>query len=294
MSATDYVLVPLNFVNREDLVRAREHGPRSVDYRRPEQGALQMVEKVECLILDARPNSAEFTLETSGFTLVRRPSAVRDWYDNDQIMRVYYDECKNLAIETTGASHAFTFDHLLREPGRQTGGGGLLKRNEVTTAERGGGYVSGVHMDYTDNSTWGEYLSLHGVSEPQGASRVVALNLWRPLFNTSEREPLAVCDARTVSADDLLELMVYGYGHTGYSWHDIGISVYEVASSPKQEWYYYSNMMPDEVLLIKSYDSRGVIGRGCPHTSFTNPTAPSPAPTRRSIELRVLCYVGAH
>ena len=219
MSATDYLLVPLNFVNREDLVRAPEHGPRSVDYRRPEQGALQMVEKVECLILDARPNSAEFTLETSGFTLVRRPSAVRDWYDNDQIMRVYYDECKNLAIETTGASHAFTFDHLLREPGRQTGGGGLLKRNEVTTAERGGGYVSGVHMDYTDNSTWGEYLSLHGVSEPQGASRVVALNLWRPLFNTSEREPLAVCDARTVSADDLLELMVYGYGHTGYSWH---------------------------------------------------------------------------
>ena len=131
------------------------------------------MEKVECLIHDARPNSAEFALETSGFTLVRRPSGVRDWFDNDEVMRVYYDECKELARELTGASHAFTFDHLIREPGRQTGGGGLLKKHEVTTAERGGGYVSVVHMDYTDNSTWGEYLSLYGFSEPHGASGVV-------------------------------------------------------------------------------------------------------------------------
>ena len=58
-------------------------------------------------------------------------------------------------------------------------------------------------------------------------------------------------------ADDLLEMMLYGYGHQGYSWHEIGISVYEVATSPQQEWYYYSNMMPEEVLLIKSCDSRG-------------------------------------
>ena len=100
-------------------------------------------------------------------------------------------------------------------------------------------------------------LSLHGVSEPLGASRVIALNFWRPLFNTAERKPLAVCDARTVIADDLLEMMLYGYGHQGYSWHEMGISVYEVATSPQQEWYYYSNMMPEEVLLIKSCDSRG-------------------------------------
>ena len=189
MSATD-VLVPLYFVSREDLTRAREHGPRSADYRTPDRGARRKVEKVECLIHDARPNSAEFALETSGFTLVRRPSGVRDWFDNDEVMRVYYDECKELARELTGASHAFTFDHLIREPGRQTGGGGLLKKHEVTTPERGGGYVSVVHMDYTDNSTWGEYLSLYGFSEPQGASGVVALNFWRPLFNTAERERL--------------------------------------------------------------------------------------------------------
>jgi len=207
------------------------------------------------------------------------------------VIRVYYEECKALARRLTGASRAFTFDHLIREPGRQTGGGGLFKRDVVTTAERGGGYVSIVHMDYTDNSTWREYLALHGISEPEGASRVIVLNFWRPLFGSAERQPLALCDARTVRSDDLLEMMLYGYGQEGYSWHDIGISVYQVANSPEQQWHYYSNMEPDEVLLIKTYDSLGVIGRACPHTPFTNSTAPSTLPARRSVELRVLCYV---
>jgi hypothetical protein len=248
---------------------------------------------VECLVHDARAASSDLGLDTSGFTLRHRPSEVRDWYDNDEVMRTYYEECRELARELTGASHAFTFDHIIREPGQQVTGGGVFKRSAVTTAEKGGGYISAAHMDYTDNSAWHDYLALHGVPEPEGATRVIAINFWRPLFDTPEREPLAVCDARTVAADDLMELRLFGYGHEGYSWHEIGIDVFEVAASPDQRWYYYSDMTPDEVLLMKSYDSLGVIGRGCPHASFTNPSASPALPFRRSIELRVLCYVGA-
>ena len=281
----------LRFIDRESADHARANCPICIDYRVPSPHQALKDEIVECLIHDARPSAAQLTLESSGFQLVRRPSGVRDWFDSDEVIRVYYEECKALARDLTGASHAFTFDHLIREPGRQTGGGGLFKRDIVTTAERGGGYISVVHMDYTDSSTWREYLGLHGVSEPEGASRSIVLNFWRPLFGTAERQPLALCDARTVCSDDLLEMMVYGYGHKGYSWHDIGISVYQVARSPKQQWFYYSNMVPDEVLLIKTYDSLGVVGRGCPHTSFTNNAAPSTLPERRSVELRVLCYI---
>ncbi len=62
-------------------------------------------------------------------------------------------------------------------------------------------------------------------------------------------------------------------------------------ASERQRWYYYPRMHPDELLLIKSYDSQGVMGRSCPHASFPLPGAPSDAPPRRSIELRVLCYL---
>jgi hypothetical protein len=146
-------------------------------------------------------------------------------------------------------------------------------------------------MDYTDSSTWTEYLALHGCAVPEGATRVIVLNFWRPLYHSPERAPLALCDARTVAADDLVETMLYGYGHDGYSWHDIGISVYQVAHSPDQRWFYFPDMSPQEVLIIKTFDSHGVVGRGCPHASFQNDSAPAGTPDRRSIELRVLCFV---
>jgi hypothetical protein len=286
---------PVNFTARETIQLGQKVGALTVDLRRGDGlGGERSMETIECRIHDARSRPGDFTLDTAGFTLLRRPSATRDWFDNDEVMSVYYEECKQLARELTGATHVFTFDHLIREHNRQTGGGGLFKKNESTTGERGGGYGSFVHMDFSDHSTSSEYLALYGLSEPQDASRVIVLDFWRPLFDTAEREPLAICDARTVTAEDLQETLLYGYGHKGYSWHDIGISMYNVGYSPRHEWYYYSNMMPEEVLVMKLYDSLGVIGRACPHSSFTNPSAPATAPSRCSVELRVHCYIGAH
>jgi hypothetical protein len=48
-------------------------------------------------------------------------------------------------------------------------------------------------------------------------------------------------------------------------------------------------MSPDEVLLIKIYDSAGDgIARLTAHTAFDDPTSPPDARPRRSIELRTL------
>ncbi len=287
------VTAPLGFLSRSAVGRARAAGPRQVDYRQPLVGTPLPTERIECRMRDARRASG-LGLEHSGFDLFQRPSAVVDWFDEAEVMAIYYAECKALACELTGATHAYTFDHLIREPGRQTAGGGLRDKggSRATGSERGGGYVGGVHMDYTEHAVWAEYLALHGIDEPKNPQRVIALNFWRSLRDVVEDNPLAVCDARTVRTDDLLETVIFGYGHAGYSWHDIGVAVYEVAYSPEQRWYYYPRMTPDEVLIMKSYDSTGVIGKSCPHASFTNPSAPAAAPARRSIELRVLCFVG--
>lgn len=288
------VTAPLGFFSRQLVEPAQAIAPIDVDLRTADPStAGATTELVECAIRDARSDAEPPALDAEGFTLVRRPSEVRDWYDSDEVIRTYYEECRQLARELTGASHTFTFDHIIREPGRQIGGGGTAGQDVVTTTDRGGGYISGVHMDYTDSSTWTDYLALHGQAEPVDPERVVVLNFWRPLLGPPDRAPLALCDARTVTSADLVETMLYGYGHEGYSWHDIGISVFQVASSPDHRWSYFSGMSPDEVLLITTYDSRGVIGRGCPHASFDNPQPPPGTPERRSIELRVLCFIGA-
>ncbi|MBT5444364.1 MAG: hypothetical protein HOK91_16430 [Gammaproteobacteria bacterium] len=227
-------------------------------------------------------------LHVSGFELVHSPSAVTDFYDCELVMDTYYSECKAIAQKLTGAHTTFTFDHIIREPGQQYSGGGIDGSMRKTGVERGGGYIGSVHMDYTDNTTWDKYLALHGERVPEDVNHVYALNFWRPLSPSVDDNPLAVCDARSVQVSDLLETVVYGYGAENYSWHDIGIETFSVSAAEHQRWYYYPGMTPDDVLVIKSFDTDGVIGTTCPHASFAHPN-PKGEP-RRSIELRVLCF----
>ncbi|MGH1492549.1 MAG: CmcJ/NvfI family oxidoreductase [Acidimicrobiales bacterium] len=286
------VMGALRFLERSSVEAERPSGPRVVDYRDAESQVRPLSsEVVPRTIRNARLDQSSSSIETGGFTLIDSATSVTDWFDPTQVTSRYYEECRLAAQALTGASHAFTFDHLIREPGRQTAGGGLDGTVAVTGADRGGGYVNAVHMDYTDNATWAPYLKLHGAAEPSGAGQVIVLNFWRPIQNAAHADPLAVCDARSVDEGDLIETMIYGYGHAGYSWHDIGVAVFEVAASDRHEWFYYPGMTPDETLVFKTYDSAGVIGRTCPHGSFADPSTPDDAPDRRSIELRVLCYL---
>ena len=56
--------------------------------------------------------------------------------------------------------------------------------------------------------------------------------------------------------------------------------------------YYFPNMTQDELLVFKNYDSAASApsnGVGM-HSSFHDPTTPSSAPPRESIESRVICF----
>lgn len=295
------IMAKLGFLPREAIAEHRTPGtPIRMDIRPRADGKpveappMMPTVPVECFVRDARASSEDFSLDTSGFGLFNRPSAVADWRDNDEVMRVYYEECRQLARDLTGAQHVFTYDHILRDAGVQVYGGGLGEPAELKSERPRDAYVSQVHLDYTDHSTFGEYLALHGVREPEGASRVVMLNFWRPLYAPVERDPLAVCDARTIREEDVLEINMLGFLPKNYSWHDIGMNLAWFAHSPEQQWYYFSKMTPDEVLVMQTYDSRGVIGRSSGHGAFPMPGVSPDAPPRRSVELRVLCYLDAH
>ncbi|MEM7100096.1 MAG: CmcJ/NvfI family oxidoreductase [Pseudomonadota bacterium] len=230
------------------------------------------------------------SLASTGFVLLDEPSGVIDFLDHERVVDKYYAECKSLAQELTGASTVFTYDHLVREPGRQIAGGGTDGSVHVTGEEQGGGYIGFAHMDYTDNTGWKDYLAVHAQEVPS-ASRVVCLNFWRGISRVVDDHPLAVCDARTIRATDLFETKIFGYGPPSYSWHDVGIETYSVKHSASHKWYYFPKMTPNEVLIFKTYDSEGVIGNACAHAAFTNPVADPAGPQRRSIELRVLCFI---
>ena len=71
-------------------------------------------------IYDARLVAARLTLDGEGLAIVEHRSAVKDFYDEDELRRVYYPEAERLVAEATGANRVLVFDHTIR---RRVSGG---------------------------------------------------------------------------------------------------------------------------------------------------------------------------
>jgi hypothetical protein len=67
--------------------------------------------------------------------------------------------------------------------------------------------------------------------------------------------------------------------------------IYRVAFNPAHRWYYVPNLQPDEILLLKTYDS-ATDGRAryMPHSAFEHPATKPGTAKRQSIESRVLAF----
>ena len=66
------------------------------------------------MIYDARPVAARLSLDSEGLALFEHHSAVRDFYDEDELRRIYYPEAERLVAEVTGANRVLVFDHTIR------------------------------------------------------------------------------------------------------------------------------------------------------------------------------------
>ena len=227
-------------------------------------------------IRSLRPIMGELGLDVQGFALVEQRSAVRDFWDDDEVRRVYYPEAERFLMEHTGASRVFIFDHLQRRrvPGtkdRSRGG----PRQPATR----------VHVDHTARSGPQRVRDLlPDDADELLKGRVQVINMWRPILDEPLRDaPLAVCDSRTVASGDLVPSDLVYRERVG--------ETYSVKYNPAHRWFYAPEMRRDEALLLKIADTKtDISARFMPHTSFTDPTTPADARPRESIELRTLVF----
>ena len=226
-------------------------------------------------IADARPILSELSLDEEGFGLVHHRSAVRDFYDDAEVERVYYREAEQLLKELTGADRVHVFDHTVR---RRVPGGDD-RRGDAPRQP-----VPRVHVDHTEQSGPQRVRDLlPDEAEELLRGRVQIINLWRPIRGPLLDSPLAVCDARTVKPEQLVASDLVYQNRVG--------ETYSVKFDPEHRWYYVPQMQTDEALLLKCYNSE-TDGRArfAPHTAFADPTTPPDAPPRESIELRTLVF----
>jgi hypothetical protein len=267
------VRADLTFITRSDKKPVFHSSAYTGDVPR----VLFETERHAVLIRDLRPHADALSLERAGFELLRHETAVRDLYDDDAIEHVYYPEIEALLGAVTGASRVVVFDATRRSDA----GAGAKNRDGLR------GPASRVHVDYTEKSGPQRVKDLLGEAEAArlaaGRARIVQINVWRPIRGPVQRSPLALADAKSVRPEDLIA--------TDQVFPDRVGEIYHLAHHPAQRWYYAPLMTPDEVLLIKGFDSlTDGRARFTPHGAFDLPDTPA-APPRESIEVRTLAVI---
>ncbi len=222
-------------------------------------------------IRNGRPLRDTFSLEESGFVFVDHKTAMKDFFDIEELEAVYYPEVERLVEEQTGARRVVVFDHTLRSGDEDT-------RETRKVREP----VKAVHNDYTEWSGPQRVRDLVPDEADELLKRRFAIvQVWRAINQPIQSDPLAIAHARSLQPADLIA------SERRYP-HRVG-ETYQVAYNPDHKWFYFPEMNRDEALVFKVYDSE-TDGRArfTAHTSFGDPNTPRGAPARESIEMRTI------
>lgn len=253
--------------------------PHATYYDRPET-YYREVEPHTVTVHDVSGDEAKYTLDGNGFQFVERPATEIAFRDDAQIRASYYPETEKLLKDVTGAARVFIFDHTIRRDAPEADGNRTLDR-----ARRGP--VQRVHIDQSYTAALSRVPHHLPAEDVEGLlrGRVQIINVWRPIENPILRDPLAVAEASSVGEDELVP--------TGLILPNREGETYQVRYNSGHRWYFKSGLTPQEVLLIKCFDSKtDGRARRVPHTAFADPAfgEGSDAPQRQSIEVRALVF----
>ncbi len=243
-------------------------GPNNIHRR---EVGLQEQRAVE--IRNGRPQAPEFSLDVHGFAFREHRTAMRDFFDAEELKQVYYPEIERLVREVSGAVRVVPFDHTLRS-GDEGEREARLVREPVLS----------VHNDFTD---WSGPQRVRDIL-PDEADRLLAgrfaiIQVWRAINRPIQTNPLAIADARSLASGDLIATERRYPNRVG--------ETYRISYNAAHRWIYFPEMRRDEALVFKVFDSaRDGRARFTAHTSFNDPNTAPDAPARQSIEMRTLAF----
>jgi hypothetical protein len=222
---------------------------------------------------NGRPHANDFILERHGFRFVRHDTKVEEFYDDDQIRRIYYREMEALIKAESGAERVVVFDHTLR-----------TADDELRVSKGIREVVRRVHNDYTE---WSAPQRVRDILPDEAEEllqrRFAIIQVWRPIRHPVETYPLAMADAQTLSPQDMVVSERRAPGRIGQT--------YAIKYNPMHKWYWFPRMRRDEALVFKVFDSlKDGRARWTAHTAFADPTSPAQARPRESIEIRTLAF----
>jgi hypothetical protein len=242
-------------------------------------------EKHSVRFRNARALAVAPDLNVQGFELRCQPTVCSDMSNAGMVGTVLAAEVQDLVVKVTGADLVLILGSQLRHTG--------------TTAAASQPQATDVHVDYVPERAAAMAARMFAESghQQQRYARCVAFNHWRILSPPPQDWPLALCDARSVGADEGVENLMIRCAALPTPEQiaaPLGAAEQRMAAhvfhySPAHEWYYFPAMQPGEVLLFKLYDSAAAGGGRVPHVSFHDVGVLASYP-RESIETRAIAY----
>jgi hypothetical protein len=231
---------------------------------RPEESRLTADPRV-VPIGNAREIDASIAQE--GFQLVADSLPALDYTDEPQCNGPYLAAVQRCIARTLGADRVLCDLPVLRLPGGASTQTPLLL----------------VHADFTAESA--RALMADARVMAKNWSRIMAVHAWRVLSLPPHDTPLALCDVRSVSSDDV-RLGDFIEDYVQYGTYSAELRL--LRHAPGQLWWNYPDMIPDELLLFLGHDYAG--RDGCFHGAYRDLNCPPGVPGRASIETRTFAF----
>jgi hypothetical protein len=247
-------------------------------------------------VRDGRAIKSHFTLDTHGFVLADSTSAVQDFFDKEEVDRLYKEEVASEVARLTGASFVAPMGWMIRNSGDMS----RFKRAEGPYTHQGGVQppAGEAHIDTEPSRADRMAKAIYEKFRPGGPGykRFIYSSFWRTFSEPPQDCPLAVCDNRSVGADEGVPNVLYIVDKIpeGEAMFAPMPDADQPAAAifrynPNHRWWYFSKMTRDEVILLKFHDSDRSVAWRTPHTAFWDTSFPD-RKTRSSIECRSVAF----
>ena len=240
------------------------------------------------------PSSPE-CMDKLGVSLAHLESKCRNFYDAEEVERVYYPEIEKLLLDFfPGATDALVYNHDVFDKDYK---GDRTEDQEKKNPGVNASYANIVHNDLNDNSgqRCRELLTKNlrnfgreqhytpAQADAKMSRRFVSINLAKPM-ETVGQYPFVLCAWPSFADQPYI---------TNYRIYDDRVGeTTRFTYRPNHEWYWFPQQKPTEVSMLKCYDSvtDGSVSRWSFHSACTDPTAPADAPCRKNVVVRSFIF----
>lgn len=223
----------------------------------------ELVEE-EVSVQDVRTGSPMLGFNKDGITFVKSESNVKRFESSTDWKSVYEEELRILLKREIDAKEVIVFDHTVR----------VDEPDAIRKPARN------VHNDYSESGAEQRLVDLLGEDKAESFSNgsFAFVNVWRPIECSIKSSPLGFILPSSMQPEDWITIDLVYPDRLG--------QILGVIANSKHQWFYMSEMNPDEVAIFNIYDNKG--RPHLAHSALDMEGDESTRVPRKSIESRTL------